>query len=125
MASADRSQALDETLRRLTAVTEGVNACAILDGEGFVIAAQPQDDRAAQLTALCASLTAAGAAAMQRLGQGGLQRLLLEADAGILLCCRAGDLQLAALLDKDASLAHCLFAAGKACDDIESILASG
>ena len=114
MASADRSQAFIETLRRLTAVAEGVHVCAILDGEGFLIEAQPSHEDAAQLAALSASLTAAGDAALQRMRQGGLNRLLLEADAGTLLCCRAGDLQLALLLDIDASLAHCLFAAGKA-----------
>ncbi len=123
MQRGDRSQALKESLRRLAAVAEGVHACAILDGEGFVIAAQPSDDRAAQLGALSASLAGTADSAMQRLGQGGLDRLLLEGQTGTLLCCRAGELNLALLLGKDASLAHCLFAAGKAKEEIEALLA--
>lgn len=126
MESPDRSPALQETLRRLTSVAEGVAACAVFAAEGFAIAAHPDaGDDAAQLSAICANLVFTADGAMKRLAQGGLARLLLDAEHGTLLCCKSGDVWLAALIEKDASLAHALFAAQKASDDIESILAGG
>lgn len=126
MQSPDRSPALQDTLRQFAMVAEGVVACAVFAGEGFAIAAHPNaGDDAAQLSAICANLAFTADGAMKRLAQGGLARLLLEAEHGTLLCCKSGDVWLAALIDKDASLAHALFAAQKASGDIESILAGG
>ncbi|MCY3575042.1 MAG: roadblock/LC7 domain-containing protein [Chloroflexi bacterium] len=124
MPSPDRSPALQETLRRLTSVAEGIVACAVFADEGFVIAAQPAaGEDAAQLAAICANLVFSADGAMKRLVQGRLARLLLDAEHGALLCCKCGDAWLAALIEADASLAHALFAAQKASDDIESIMA--
>ena len=126
MPSPDRSPALQETLQRLTVVAEGIVACALFAAEGFAIAAHPAaGDDAAQLAAICANLVFSADGAMKRLAQGGLARLLLDAEHGTLLCCKCGKAWLAVLIEADASLAHVLFAAQKASDDIESILASG
>lgn len=126
MQSPDRSPALQETLSRLTSVAEGVVACAVFDAEGFLIAAHPDaGDAAEQIAAISANLAFTADGAMKRLAQGGLARLLLEAEHGALLCCHCGEVWLATLIDKDASLAHALFAAQKASDDIVSILADG
>lgn len=124
MESPDRSPALQETLRRLTSVAEGIAACAVFAAEGFAIAAHPDaGDDAAQLSAICANLAFTADGAMKRLAQGRLARLLLDAEHGTLLCCKSGEAWLAALIEKDASLAHALFATQKASEAIESILA--
>ncbi len=124
MESPDRSPALQESLRRLTSVAEGIAACAVFAAEGFAIAAHPEAGAdAAQLSAICANLAFTADGAMKRLAQGRLARLLLDAEQGTLLCCKSGEVWLAALIEKDASLAHALFAAQKASEDIESILA--
>lgn len=123
MESPDRSPALQETLRRLTSVAEGIAACAVFAAEGFAIAAHPEaGDDAAQLSAICANLAFTADGAMKRLAQGRLARLLLDAEHGTLLCCKSGEVWLAALIDKDASLAHVLYAAGKAADEIAAAL---
>ena len=123
MQSPDRSSALQETLRRLASVAEGVAACAVFDAEGFLIVAHPEaGDDAEQLAAISANLAFSADGAMKRLAQGGLARLLLEAEHGALLCCKCGEVWLAALIEKDASLAHALFAIGKAADEIAAAL---
>ena len=128
----DRTQALDETLRRLGLVAEGVQTCVVLNGDGFPIAAFPAraatasaDDplSAAQVAAVSARLTGQAERTLDRLAQGDMGRLVVEGDRGTLLNCPAGDVTLALVIEKGASMGHVLFAAQKAAAEIESILA--
>lgn len=132
MARENRSGALEAALRRLSMVVEGVKASVIVSDEGFAIAAFPSDAEtsasggrlnAAQLAAVSAALAALADRSLERLAQGEMGRLLLEGEAGALLSCPAGDVTLALLVEKDASMAHVLFAAQKTAAEIDAILA--
>ena len=132
MTRENRSGALQEALRRLGMVVDGVKTSVIVSDEGFAIAAYPDEDggsrpddplNAAQVAALSAALAALAQRSLARLAQGDMGRLLLEGEAGALLCCPAGDVTLALLVEKDASMAHVLFAAQKTAAEIDAILA--
>ena len=132
MAREDRSGALQAALRRLGLVVEGVKTCVIVSDDGFAIAAYPGEDvgsksddplNAPQVAAVAATLAALAARSLDRLAQGEMGRLLLEGEAGALLSFPAGDVSLALLVDKDASMAHVLFAAQKTVAEIDAILA--
>ena len=132
MARENRSGALEAALRRLSMVVEGVKASAIVSDEGFAIAAYPGDAetsasdgrlKAAQLAAVSASLAALGERSLDRLAQGEMGRLLLEGESGAFLSCPAGDVTLALLVEKEASMGHVLFAAQKTAAEIDAILA--
>ncbi len=131
MAVTDRSDSLDATLRRLCLVVEEITACVVVDGDGFVLAAYPADDKniapppavdARELAALAATLAGMGERTMDRLAQGKIGRLVLEGEAGTLLTCPVGSAALAVLVTAHANLAHVLFAAQKAAAEIESVL---
>jgi len=133
MVPENRSGALQEALRRLAMVVEGVKTSVIVSDEGFAIAAYPGEDdggasddplNAAQVAALSATLAALAESSLNRLAQGDMRRLLLEGEAGTLLSCPAGDVTLALLVEEDASMAHVLFAARKTAAEIEAILAN-
>lgn len=132
MARENRSGALQAALRRLVLVVDGVKTCVIVSADGFAIAAYPGDDggspgdnplNAAQVAAVSAMLAALAEQSLDRLGQGDMGRLLLEGEAGTLLSFPASDATLALLVEKDASLAHVLFAAQKTAAEIDAILA--
>ena len=131
MARENRSGALQQSLRRLCLVVDGINTSVIVSDEGFAIAAYPgadgsaRDDtpQAAQVAAVTATLAALAERSLDRLAQGDLGRLLLEGEAGTLLSFPAGDVTLALLVERDASMAHVFFAAQKAAAEINAILA--
>lgn len=134
MARENRSGALEAALRRLGLVVEGVKTSVVVSDEGFPLAAYAgaadggvaTDPRAAeQVAAVSAALAALGKRSLDRLAQGDMGRLLLEGEAGTLLSCPAGAATLALLVEKDASLAHVLFAARKTAAEIDAILARG
>ena len=133
MAREDRSAALHAALQRLGLVVEGVKISVIVSDDGFAIAAYPGEDGATatdeslaapQIAAVAATLAALAERSLDRLAQGGMGRLLLEGEAGTLLSFPARDVNLALLVDKDASMAHVLFAAQKTVSEIDAILAS-
>lgn len=132
MASGDRDSALAEALRRLCLVVDGVKTCVIVSEDGFALAAYPDGEdesardgalNAAAVAAVAATLAALAERSLDRLAQGEMGRLLLEGEAGALLSCPAGDVTLALLVEKEASMGHVLFATQKAAIEIESILA--
>ena len=132
MARQNRSDALEAALTRLGLVVDGVKTSVIVSREGFPLAAFPGADNgspsldpqlAAQVAAVSAALADLGKRSLDRLAQGEMGRLLLEGEAGVLISCPAGDATLALLVEKDASMAHVLFAARKAAAEIDAILA--
>jgi len=133
MAREDRGGALQAALQRLGLVVEGVKTSVIVSDDGFAIAAFPGEDggsasddplTAPQVAAVAATLAALAERSLDRLAQGAMGRLLLEGEAGTLLSFPAGDVSLALLVDKEASMAHVLFAAQKTVAEIDAILAS-
>lgn len=144
MKSEDRSRALEMILRRLCLVLEQVKCCVLVTQDGLAVASYPQDDggngtgrltenlaedaadlaiESRELAALAASLAGAGERAMKRLAQGEPGRLVLEGQGGIMLSLPVGDVSLAILAAADANLAQVLFAAQKAVEEIETVLA--
>lgn len=132
MNQGNRSRALEESLRRLGMVVEGVKTCVVVNDDGFSIAAYPaaaanesadNSLSAAQVAAVSARLTGQAERTLDRLAQGDMGRLLLEGDSGTLLNCPAGDVTLALVVEPGASMGHVLFAAQKAASEIEAILA--
>lgn len=136
MTSEDRSHALEDILQRLCLVLEQVERCVIVTEDGLPVASYPLDADAngaeqkperlnenAELAALAASLAGAGERAMKRLAQGKPGRLVLEGESGTMLSFPVGEISLAVLVASDANLAQVLFAAQKAAEDIESVLA--
>lgn len=128
----DRTLALDESLRRLGLVAEGVKTCVVVGDDGLPIAAWPHNAlnssladplNAAAVAAVAARLAALAERSLDRLTQGELGRLLLEGEQGTLLSCPAGDVSLAILVGSEANMGHVLFAAQKAAAEIKSILA--
>ena len=132
MNAEDRSQALEAILRRLCLVVEQVKCCVIVTEDGLPIASHPAEaDQIGlghpienkELAALAASLTGAGERTMRRLAQGKPGRLVLEGEDGTMLSFALGEVTLAVLVASDANLAQVLFAAQKAAEEIESVLA--
>lgn len=132
MKQQERIRALDESMRRLGMIAEGVKTCVVVSADGLPIAAYSPGARsgsksdplsAAELAAVSARLAGLAERSLGRLAQGHMGRLLLEAENGSLLSCPAGAASLALLVEPDASMGHVLFAAQKAAAEIEAILA--
>lgn len=132
MLRSDRGDALQAALRRLGMIVDGVTASVVVGEDGLALAAYPDSEdgsgrvgivSTAQVAAVSATLAALAERSLDRLAQGELGRLLLEGEAGTLLSCPAGDVTLALLVEKEASMGHVLFAAQKAAAEIEAILA--
>ena len=132
MKQRDRSRAVDESLRRLGMVVEGVKTCVVVSDDGLPIASfshagvnsgQSDPLDSAQVAAVAARLAGLAERSLDRLAQGDMGRLLLEGEHGTLLSCPAGDVTLALLVEKGASMGHVLFAAQKAAAEIASTLA--
>ena len=132
MKQRNRTRAVDESLRRLSLVAEGVKTCVVVSADGLAIAAYPQEAlnssqsdplNAAEVAAVSARLAGLAERSLDRLAQGRMGRLLLEGEQGTLLSCPAGDVTLALLVEPGASMGHVLFAAQKAAAEIGSILA--
>ena len=128
----DRVQALEETLHRLGLVVDGVKTCVVVNHDGFAIAAYPDEpgdktsdgDLSAEcVAAVSAALAGQGERTLDQLAQGDMGRLLLEGETGSLLSCPAGQVTLALVIEPGASMGHVLFAAQKAAEEVESILA--
>ena len=127
MTGTERSNALEEILRRLCLVVEEVKSCVIVNIDGLPVAAYAANRGmstidAAELAALAATLAGMGERTLDRLEQGKAGRLVLEGEMGTLLTCPIGTVALAVLVEAHANLAHVLFAAQKAAKEIESVL---
>ncbi len=134
MAVDDRQHALEVILQRLCLVLENVKRCVIVTEDGLLVANYPSDAdskgagqliESSELAALSASLAGAGERAMSRLAQGKRSRLVLEGETGTMLCFPVGDVSLAVLVPAAANLAQVLFAAQKAAEEIDLVIARG
>ena len=95
----DRGSALEEALRRLGMIAEGVKTCVIVNDDGFAVAAYPVENQensgddppnSAQVAAVSAMLASLAERSLDRLAQGDMGRMLLEGESGTLLSCPAG-----------------------------------
>ncbi|MBC8098615.1 MAG: roadblock/LC7 domain-containing protein [Armatimonadetes bacterium] len=132
MSTQYRSEALEETLRTLHSVVEGVKATVIVNNDGLLVASYPSGDdddynenptSSPQVAAMSATLIGLAERTLRRLAQGDLQRLLMEGEDGVMVVYPAGRASLAVLVENDARMAHVLFAAKKAAAEVAEILA--
>lgn len=127
-----RDELLEEQLRTLHTVVDGVKASVIVNIDGLLVAAFPPGDdenphenptSSPQVAAMSATLIGLAERTLGRLAQGDLERLLMEGEEGVMVVYPAGRASLAVLVSKNARMAHVLFAAKKAAAEIEQILA--
>ena len=133
MAQEYRDQKLESTLKQLHVAVEGVTASVVVNIDGLLVSAFPPGDEenphenptsSPQVAAMSATLIGLADRTLKRLAQGELERLLIEAEEGTMVVYPAGDrASLAVLVQKDAHLAHVLFAVRKAAGDVADILA--
>jgi predicted regulator of Ras-like GTPase activity (Roadblock/LC7/MglB family) len=126
-----RSEALEEKLKTLHTVVDGVKATVIVNVDGLLVASYPAGDgdnphqnptSSPQVAAMAATLIGLAERTLKRLAQGELERLLMQGQDGVMVVYPAGRASLAVLVEKDASIAHVLFAARKAAAEIMEIL---
>ncbi len=126
-----RSEALEDKLRNLHTLVDGVKATVIVNIDGLLVAAYPPGDEenphenptsSPQVAAMSATLIGLAERTLKRLAQGELERLLMEGEDGVMVVYPAGRASLAVLVDKDARIAKVLFAAKKASLEITEIL---
>lgn len=126
-----RSEALEEKLKMLHSMVEGVKATVVVNVDGLLVAAYPAGDEenphenptsSPQVAAMSATLIGLAERTLGRLAQGELQRLLMEGEEGVMVVYPAGRASLAVLVDKNARIAGVLFAAKKAAAEVAEIL---
>lgn len=126
-----RSEALEDKLKTLHTIVDGVKATVIVNVDGLLVAAYPAGDdenphenptSSPQVAAMSATLIGLAERTLGRLAQGELQRLLMEGEDGVMVVYPAGRASLAVLVEKDARIAHVLFAAKKAAEEVADIL---
>jgi predicted regulator of Ras-like GTPase activity (Roadblock/LC7/MglB family) len=126
-----RSEALENKLRNLHTLVDGVKATVIVNIDGLLVAAYPPGDEenphenptsSPQVAAMSATLIGLAERTLKRLAQGELERLLMEGEDGVMVVYPAGKASLAVLVDKNARIAKVLFAAKKASIEITEIL---
>jgi predicted regulator of Ras-like GTPase activity (Roadblock/LC7/MglB family) len=126
-----RSEALEEKLKLLHSVVQGVKATVIVNVDGLLVAAFPPGDEenphenptsSPQVAAMSATLIGLAERTLGRLAQGDLQRLLMEGEEGVMVVYPAGRASLAVLVEKNARLAYLLPAIKQAAGEIEEIL---
>lgn len=128
-----RSEALEDRLKTLHTVVDGVKATVIVNVDGLLVAAYPPTDdenphenptSSPQVAAMSATLIGLAERTLGRLAQGDLERLLMEGEDGVMVVYPAGRASLAVLVDKNARIARVLFAAKKAAEEVAVILKS-
>ena len=126
-----RSEALEDKLKALHTDVDGVKAIVIVNIDGLLVASYPAGDEenphenptsSPQVAAMSATLIGLAERTLKRLDQGGLERLLMEGEEGVMVVYPAGRASLAVLVEKDARIARVLFATQKAAAEIISIL---
>ena len=136
MAIVYRTDKLEAALEQLCKKLDRVQGAVIVSIEGFVVAAyeasqsltngQTDEDAAAnspQVAAMAATLIALGERTLARLGQGDLQRLMIEGDQGAMLVVPASDRAAVALMvENDAKMGLSFYALRSAAEEISLIL---
>ncbi|HLF01323.1 MAG TPA: roadblock/LC7 domain-containing protein [Anaerolineales bacterium] len=125
-----REDTLRQTLQNLSEITPDVRAAVIVNVDGLVVASYPPhntdvhdplgDQSVAATTALIIGLAKQ---TLDRLDQGGLERIMIEGAEGaigVLPCTH--DAALAVLITKGAKIGLALNAARRAANEIRSVL---
>lgn len=126
-----RQELIDDTLRKLHAVVEGIKASVVVNRDGLLVAAFPPGDdedflvnptSSPQVAAMAATLIGLAERTLGRLEQGELERLLMEGEEGVMVVYPAGRATLAVLVDKSQKIGPVLYAASKTAKNIAQVL---
>lgn len=126
-----RSEALEDELKKLHEIVNGVKATVIVNNDGLLVASYPAGDEenphenptsSPQVAAMSATLIGLAEKTLGRLAQGELQRLLMEAEEGTMVVYPAGRAAVAVLVEKSAHMGQVLFATRQAAIEVERIL---
>ncbi|MGB1286576.1 MAG: roadblock/LC7 domain-containing protein [Aggregatilineales bacterium] len=127
-----RSVQLEEELKKLHDLVEGIKATVIVNIDGLLVAAYPAEDdvdnphinptSSPQVAAMAATLIGLAEKTLGRLSQGDLERLLMEGEEGTMVVYPAGRASVAVLVSKTAHMGHVLFATRQAAGEVERIL---
>jgi len=128
-----RSQALEDELKKLHQIVQGVKATVIVNIDGLLVAAYPAGDEedplanptsSPQVAAMSATLIGLAEKTLGRLEQGDLERLLMEGEDGTMVVYPAGRAAVAVLVNKSAHMGHVLYATKQAAAQVTEILGS-
>jgi predicted regulator of Ras-like GTPase activity (Roadblock/LC7/MglB family) len=128
-----RDEALEDELKKLHNIVQGVKSSVIVNNDGLLVAAYPSEDEenphnnptsSPQVAAMSATLIGLAEKTLGRLAQGGLERLLMEAEEGTMVVYPAGRASVAVLVENAAHMGQVLYATKKAADEVERILGS-
>lgn len=132
MAQVYRMDLLQSALANLCNALEGVRAAVIVSIEGFVVASYPpggesfsEDDTtsSSQVAAMAATLVALAERTLSRLGQGEIERMLVEGRHGVMMVIPVSDnAAIAILLAKGSKLGVALHTSQYAAQRIKHIL---
>lgn len=132
MAQVYRMDLLQNALANLCETLAGVRAAVIVSIEGFVVASYPpgsesfaEDDSAtsSQVAAMAATLVALAERTLSRLGQGEIERMLVEGRHGVMMIIPvSNNAAIAVLLEKGSKLGVALYAGQYAAQRIKHIL---
>jgi predicted regulator of Ras-like GTPase activity (Roadblock/LC7/MglB family) len=126
-----RSEALEEELKKLHNLVDGVKATVIVNIDGLLVAAYPTGDEenphenptsSPQVAAMSATLIGLAEKTLGRLAQGDLERLMMEGEEGTMVVYPAGRASVAVLVSKTANMAKVLFATKHAAAEVNRIL---
>lgn len=126
-----RGEALEDELRKLHDIIEGVKSSVIVNNDGLLVASYPGEDdenphnnptSSPQVAAMSATLIGLAEKTLGRLAQGDLERLLMEAEEGTMVVYPAGRASVAVLVEKTAHMGQVLYATKRAADEVERIL---
>lgn len=123
-----RSETLERILQRLHTAVDGVKASVIVNVDGLLVASYPPSEaedsptNSPQVGAMAATLLELANNTLQRLAQGSLDRILMEAEQGLMLVYPAGKAAVAVLLEKDARLERVFYATSRAAKEVVDIL---
>ena len=128
-----RMDLLQSALAELANSLDGVQAAVIVSIEGFVVASYPPGDESfaeegsansSQVAAMAATLVALAQRTMSRLGQGEIDRMLVEGQNGVMIVVPVTDeAAIAVLLEKGAKLGVAFYTGQFAAHRIRNILA--
>jgi predicted regulator of Ras-like GTPase activity (Roadblock/LC7/MglB family) len=126
-AEAVRASMIRSVLRGLNALSQDIEASAVISADGLIMAAvlstETDQDR---FGAMCASLLALADRAAQEIGRGQLKQVLVEGEQGTMLLVHAGpDAVLAVAARPTVNLGMVFLEARKAAQKVQATISGG
>lgn len=125
-----RSEQLERTLRGLHVAVPGIKASVVINIQGLLVASYPPNEdnphenptSSPQVAAMAATLIGLAETTLNRLHQGDLKRLMIDADNGTMVIYPANQASLAVLVEKGTKLGKVLYAVSQVRDEVMEIL---